>query len=66
MNKELRILYVEDDQKNREDLVNVLQDDEIGGFVINVEGIDSFEEAYRKIQENNYHLVILDIFDGKP
>ena len=66
MNKELRILYVEDDQKNREDLVNVLQDDEIGGFVINIEGIDSFEEAYRKIQENNYHLVILDIFDGKP
>jgi len=66
MNKELALLYVEDDQENREGLAAVLTDEKIGDYTIKIETIDSFDDAFAKIVENKYHIVILDLFKGKP
>lgn len=60
--KELKVLYVEDDQDNREDLVSLLNGEEIGDFCINIKGEESFEEAIHVIGE--YHLLILDLYKG--
>lgn len=66
MSKELRLLYVEDDQTNRENLVQVLSDDNIGEYNIVINAVETFEEATDNILSNNYHIVILDIYRGNP
>lgn len=66
MSKELQLLYVEDDKENRDSLVNLLSDDNIGGFTIKIKGIDSFDEAFNDIKDNDYHIIILDIYRGNP
>ncbi|MEN5087994.1 response regulator [Sphingobacterium faecium] len=66
MKKELQLLYVEDDKENRENLIKVLSDDEIGDYKIKIEGLDSFEGAIDKISANQYHIIILDLFLGNP
>lgn len=64
--KELRLLYVEDDEKNREDLIHVLNGEEIEGYTLNVKGYETFEGSIEKIVDENYHIIILDIYRGNP
>lgn len=66
MKKELHLLYVEDNKENREDLIKVLSDDEIGDYIIKIDGFDSFEGAIEEISAHRYHIVILDLFVGNP
>ena len=66
MSKELKLLYVEDDKDNRNDLVKILQDETLDDFKIIIEAIDTFESAIKKIESSQYHIVILDIFKGNP
>ena len=67
MNTELKILYIEDDEENLNGLVNILNDEKIENkFTIHINGCRSFEEALSKIQQNSYHIVILDIYEGNP
>ncbi len=66
MKKELRLLYVEDDKENREGLVSVLSDDKIGDYIVKIDAIDSFENAFEQIEIHPYHIIILDLFKGKP
>lgn len=66
MNKELRLLYVEDDKDNRESLVNLLSDDTIGDYTIKIDGFDSFDGAFEEITAHKYHIIILDLFLGNP
>ncbi|MDF1675723.1 MAG: response regulator [Vicingaceae bacterium] len=66
MNKELYLLYVEDDKENRDDLVKLLSDDIIGDYAVKIKGIDSFDNAFEEIVKNHYHIIILDLFKGKP
>jgi len=66
MNKELKILYVEDDKENRDDLVAALKDENIGDYIIKIDAIDSFETAFEEIETHHYHIIILDLFKGKP
>lgn len=63
MSKELKILYVEDDKENREGLIELLSGDIINGYKISVSGEESFTGCAKKV--NNYHIVILDLFEGK-
>ncbi len=62
MNKVLKILYVEDDAENRNELIEVLSRDTISGMEIQIEGEESFEAAIERCK--NYHMVILDLFQG--
>lgn len=66
MNKNLNILYVEDDENNRQDLVSVLQDEILCNFNIMIEAVDTFDNAIDRIISNHYHIIILDIYKGKP
>jgi CheY-like chemotaxis protein len=66
MNKELRLLYIEDDKTNREDLVNFLSGESIYGYSIKIEAAETFDNAIEKITSNHYHIIILDIYKGKP
>lgn len=63
---ELRLLYIEDDERNREDLKMVLDGDEIGGYTIKMDVAETFEDAITVIKSEPYHIVILDIFRGNP
>jgi len=64
--KNIKLLYVEDDQENREGLVQVLTNESIGDFQISIEAVDTFEAAMDKILSNDYHIIVLDIYRGKP
>lgn len=66
MSKELRLLYVEDDKENRDGLTEVLSDEIIGDYILKIETVDSFDNAFDNIIQNNYHIIILDLFKGKP
>lgn len=63
MSRELKILYVEDDKENREGLIELLSGDIINGYEISMDGEESFIGCAKKV--NNYHIVILDLFEGK-
>lgn len=66
MSKELRLLYVEDDKDNRDGLTEILSDEKIGDYILKIDTIDSFENAFNSIVKNNYHIIILDLFKGTP
>lgn len=61
---ELRVLYIEDDQVNREELKDALSGEAINDCVITLDCEESFEDATKRVQVHNYHLVILDLMKG--
>lgn len=63
MSKELRILYVEDIEESRNDLIDLLSSEVINGYTISCDGEASFDTAINRC--NDYHIVILDIFQGE-
>ena len=63
--KNLKILYIEDDKDNREELIELLSDWEINDCKIIIEGEESFEIATRRICEDGFHMVILDLYKGR-
>lgn len=66
MSKELRLLYIEDDKQNRNDLVQLFNGDTLGDFTISLEAVETFDNAIEKIVSNPYHIIVLDIYKGKP
>nr|WP_315006403.1 response regulator [uncultured Capnocytophaga sp.] len=67
MSKELKLLYIEDDEQNRNDLIALLQDDTLcDDFKVNIEAVDTFDNAIDKINSKPYHIIILDIYKGNP
>ena len=64
MSKELKILYVEDDEESRNNLIDLLTNEEINNYRIFINGEKSFAECVQKV--NDYHIVILDLFEGRP
>lgn len=66
MNKELKLLYVEDDNENRTFLADVLRDEILCDFKINIEVSDTFDSAIDKINTRSYHIIILDLYEGSP
>ena len=63
--KNLRILYIEDDKDNREELIELSSDWKINDCKIIIEGEESFEIATRRICEDGFHMVILDLYKGR-
>ena len=65
MNNTLRILSVEDEEEQRDILKRVFSKP-IFNKKIEFKVIDNFESAINEITKNDYHIVILDIYRGKP
>ena len=66
MSKELKLLYIEDDKENRDYLVKLLKDYTLCDFKVNIEAVDTFDNAIDKINSKPYHIIILDIYKGNP
>lgn len=62
MNKDLRILYIEDNADEREGLKEVLSGQKVNGHTMIIDCESSFDKAIEKSQ--NYHIVILDLYRG--
>lgn len=60
--KDIRVLYVEDDARNREDLKALLPSTFGDDFRIILDCEESFENAAKKSRD--YHLIILDLYQG--
>lgn len=58
----VKVLYVEDDEKNRNDLKDLLSDFVINGMTVCLECEVSFEKAIERSKD--YHILILDLFQG--
>ncbi len=63
--KDLRILYIEDDKDNREELIDLLSGVEINDCRISIEGEELFETAAQRVCNEGFHLVILDLYKGR-
>lgn len=63
--KHLRILYIEDDKDNREELIELSSDWKINDCKIIIEGEESFEIATKRICNEGFHMVILDLYKGR-
>lgn len=66
MSKELKLLYIEDDKQNRDNLMDLLKDYTLCDFKVNIEAVDTFDNAIDKINSKPYHIIILDIYKGNP
>lgn len=62
-NKELRILYVDDDVENQQDLRDVLSGKLINEQAVTLDCESDFEGSVDKSRE--YHIVILDLYKGE-
>lgn len=62
MDKNLKILYIEDDVENQNDLKEVLSNQKVNDYTLTIDCETSFENAIEKSKE--YHLIILDLFKG--
>ena len=56
--KNLRILYIEDDKDNREELIELSSDWKINDCKIIIEGEESFEITTKRICNEGFHMVI--------
>lgn len=63
--KDLKILYIEDDKDNREELIDLLSDWKTNDCKIIIEGEESFETATQRICNEGFHMVILDLYIGR-
>lgn len=63
MDKYLKILYIEDDVDNQDDLKEVLNNQKINDFTLSIDCETSFENAI--VRSKDYHLIILDLYKGE-
>lgn len=60
--KELRILYVDDDVENQQDLKDVISGKQINKQTVTIDCESDFESSVDRSRE--YHIVILDLYKG--
>jgi CheY-like chemotaxis protein len=66
MNPILNILFVDDDASLRANLLEVFNDDVIEGHTLVVSEAADFEKGKSLIANNDYDLVVLDLYKGEP
>lgn len=62
----LNILFVDDDDKLRTDLVKIFDKEVIGDHTLITSGASTFEEGMNLVVENDYDIAILDLYKGDP
>ena len=62
----LNILFVDDDDKIRTNLVKIFDKEVIEGHTLITSGASTFEEGMNLVIENDYDIVILDLYKGEP
>ncbi|REJ76212.1 MAG: response regulator [Acidobacteria bacterium] len=59
---QIDILIVEDDERLRQNMIELINDWAIGDYVIRVNGLSDFTEAEKWLSNNSCDLVVLDLF----
>lgn len=62
----LRTLFIEDDHKFRQDMIEYFNDEEFGSHVIKAEGAESFEKGIEILKHEEFDIIILDLYKGDP
>lgn len=62
----LRILFVEDNEEWRSNLVKFFEGEEILGHRLETSSAGTFEEGKRILATEEYDLVVLDLYEGEP
>jgi CheY-like chemotaxis protein len=62
----LRILFVEDEEKIRSNLVKIFDGETIGEHVLIADSAETFEIGMEKVSKIDYDIVILDLCKGEP
>ena len=62
----LNILFVDDDDKLRNDLIKIFDNEVLGEHSLITSGASTFEEGMALVTQNDYDIVILDLFKGEP
>lgn len=62
----LNILFVDDDPKLRKNLVKTFNEEEIEGYTLIASEAQDFEEGKKILKENDFDIVVLDLYKGAP
>ena len=62
----LRILFIDDEEKIRTNLVKIFDNETIGGHTLVAESAETFEIGMDKISKRDYDIIILDLCKGEP
>ena len=62
----LNILFVEDSDDWRRQLIEYFSDENIGDHSLNISVAETFDEGKRKLKEESFDLVVLDLYQGEP
>jgi CheY-like chemotaxis protein len=62
----IKILFVDDDPKLRTDLVKIFNGHTIGKHTLVASEVDDFEKSVQVIIDNDYDIIILDLYKGEP
>ena len=62
----LNILFVDDDEKLRTNLVKVFDQESIEGCTLIASQAATFEDGKKLVGENDFDIVILDLYKGEP
>jgi CheY-like chemotaxis protein len=62
----LNILFVDDDDKLRKNLVELFDEESIEGHTLIASEVSTFEEGKKLVSENDFDIVILDLYKGEP
>ncbi len=62
----LRILFIDDEEKIRTNLVKIFDKETIGGHILVADSAETFEVGIDKISKKDYDIIILDLCKGEP
>ena len=62
----LNLLFVDDDEKLRKNLVKIFDQESVEGHTLIASEAATFEEGKKLVGENDFDLVILDLYKGEP
>lgn len=62
----IRILHIDDDDKVCKQISELLNGESVEGHTLRIKYVNRFEEGIALLSEQNFDLVILDLFRGKP
>lgn len=62
----LKILFVDDDPKIRTDLVEIFNEYKFADYVLQATDADDFDKSVPLIKENDYDIIVLDLYQGEP
>jgi len=62
----LNLLFVDDDDDLRTNLIKIFDGREISGHRISASGASTFQEGKKLVSINDYDIIVLDLYEGKP